>query len=124
MFTAILEDGTHVNGDKCPWHEMPATARVVSLAAQVSAIGVDGGEIIVVADDVYAGFDAYGFQMYNLEAADGSGVLGRGVQLLCVAGDDFLTVDINLNSGQRRARWQPLSRMTYNRSLLRPGTGC
>lgn len=123
MFTAQLEDGTQVNGDECPWHEVPADARITCLAAKISAIDPAVGVSVIVADDAYLGFDAYGFQMYDLQAVDGSGLMGRGVQLLCVAGDAFLTVDINLTNGQRRAHWQPMAAMTYNRALLRPGVG-
>lgn len=117
MFTAILEDGQRVTGAHRHWHEMPVGVRVASLAAQVSASV--HGQLVVVADDVYQGFEAYGFQMYDIVTPDG--VAGQGVQLLCCAGDSFLCVDIDLVTGQRRAHWRPRSAMTYNQNLLRPG---
>lgn len=123
MYTAVLADGSRVTGEQCAWHDLPADARIASLGAMVSMRDTGAGVTLIVADDFFEGFDAYGFQMYDVQAVDGGEILGRGLQLLCVAGDSFLTVDINLSNGQRRARWQPLAAMTYNRVLLRSGIG-
>ncbi len=116
MYTATLENGTLISGR--PWHEMPVDVRVVSLGASVRVMGPKGMQ--TVADDVYAGFDAYGFQRYDVVSVGGRGQ-GYGLQLLCVTGDAFLTVDLNLATGQRRCTLQPLAAMTYDRRLLRTG---
>lgn len=115
MYTAILDDGQRVTGDQCHWHDLPAHVKIVSLGAQIS-----DGLGRVIADDVYAGFDAYGFQMYDVDAV-GGGPLARGVQLICVTDGHFLSVDINVGNGQRRCLWRPVSQLTYARSLLRQG---
>jgi hypothetical protein len=119
MFTIETESGAKITGNDTRWHDLPADVRVKKLFLKVSA--QIAGRMVTVADDGFAGFDAYGFQMYDIHGAQGQGVLSRGVQLLCVAGDGFLCTDINLSTGCRRGAWAPLATMTYNRALLRAG---
>ncbi len=116
MFTAILDDGFRLTGDKIHWHEIPEKQKIRSLGVR---IGTEEG--FTVADDMYEGFEQYGFQKYEVKPLDGGQSIAGGVQLLLVSGDRFLTVDINFTTGQRRSVWRPLDEMTYNRSLLRAG---
>lgn len=119
MFTATLDDGTTLTGDKMKWDDVPSDARIRSLGVRLALR--DGDTTLQLADDLYEGFEQYGFQQYDVRPMDGGPPIGLGVQILCVSNQQFLTVDINLSRGVRRSVWRPLSGMTYRRDLLRRG---
>lgn len=119
MFTIITDTGRKITGDECHWDALPADIKIASISAYI--VIVDGNKKLLLANDTFSGFERYGFQMYTLQALDGSQRQARGLQILCVSGDAFLTTDINLMTGARRGEWKPLSAMTYNRALLRSG---
>lgn len=119
MYVAHLADGTVVDGNKTPWHDMPRGSLVTRIGCQL-ILRCDGKPDAQVADDMLSGFDSYGFQMYDVHVPGAAGAT-RGVQLIGVKGDGFVTVDIDLVTGTRRYAWQPLEKLTYQRSLLRFG---
>lgn len=119
MFLVVLEDGSEVSGANIRWHDLPANVTIKALGARIvlDRAGIE----TLLCDELIEGFDSYGFQMYQVHEPGNEAVVGQGVQFLCVAGDRFLTVDVNLVTGQRRSTWKPLSEMTYRRDLLRCG---
>lgn len=117
MFIAHLEDGTVVSERDCFWHDVPRTVKIKKL--QAAADGVC---------DSIEGFDAYGFQKYQItgiQGPDQGKVISWGCQLIGVdeKAGVVVTVDINPVSGMRETTRTELTDLSYSRELLRSGHG-
>jgi hypothetical protein len=115
MFVAHLADGSMKTEKDVLWHDMP---RDVSIK-----------ELQVVDDNVcdsLTGFDAYGFQKYQvtaLQGPDAGKAVAWGCQLIGIdeKAGRVVTVDINPLSGVRSTTYSDLKDLSYNRELLRSG---
>lgn len=103
QLTAV--DGQVFDESQCLWPDLPADLVISALR---------------IGDDVVSGFQAYGFQRYA-QLVPGLGTLGRGYQLLTLAGDWLVVTDVDELSGRREVRCQPRATMTYAPALLRAG---
>jgi hypothetical protein len=117
MFVAHLADGTLKSEKDFFWHDMPR--------------GVAIKELQAVGDDVcdsLSGFDAYGFQKYQvtaLQGPDSGKAVAWGCQLIGIdeKSGKVVTVDVNPVSGVRATSYTDLKDLSYNRELLRSGHG-
>jgi hypothetical protein len=119
MFSAVLRDGTRLTESECMWHDMSRNVDIVRLEVVLK----NGGSTYLIFDSI-EGFDAYGFQKYQVHDLQGGGkVTSFGCQLLGVdrKNGKLLTVDINPFSGRRVSTYTDLKDMSYNPELLRNG---
>lgn len=117
MFVAHMSDGSIVSEKDVFWHDVPRSVEIK--------------ELQVVDDDAcdsLKGFDAYGFQKYQINALQGPDqgkAVAWGSQLIGVdeKAGKVVTIDINPVSGVRVTTYTDLKDLTYNRELLRSGLG-
>jgi hypothetical protein len=117
MYSAVLRDGTRLTESDCLWHDMPRNVAIVRLEVIVK----DGSSYLIF--DSIEGFEAYGFQKYQVRDIQSSRVTAFGCQILGVdrKNGKLLTVDIDPFSGKRVSTYTDLKDMTYKPELLRNG---
>jgi hypothetical protein len=98
-------DGRVFHEAHAPWPALPEDVVVAELA---------------VGEDLFTGFQAYGWQRYTVAGLNGR-ALSRGYQVLGLVGDWVLVTDVDEVYGRRVTRAVPLAKMTYDRRLLRRG---
>ncbi len=123
MFVVETIDGRRLSEDDCYWHDLPTDIVIARMGAKFTLVDHAAGVSMDVANDFISGFDAYGFQKYDIVSTDENAPRSHGVQLIavCLRADAFMVFDINLSTGERQIVWRPLSELTYKQELLRTG---
>lgn len=123
MFVIETADGRRFTEDFCYWHDLPRDLVIARIGIKFTLVDTGAGVTMNVADDFVTGFDEYGFQKYEIVSQDPAIPRIAGAQIIGIsrAARTFVTLDVNMSTGERLCAMRPLSEMTYKPELLRPG---